>query len=190
MANSPVLLVRPNVADQLSKDDLAWIRKVKNRLYDALGCPQNSEATIVLTDDTEIQELNREWRDVDEPTDVLSFAYQEAEDGFLVPELLGDVIISLPTARRYAADAQHATWIGENGLPRTPWSFQLELAFLLSHGFLHLLGFDHLDPDEERVMRAAEREVFEALIAVRKKPRRQKALSGWEDLEDEAEHDD
>lgn len=181
MATSPELLVRPDVEATLTPDELAWVEKVIDRLYDALGCSPETEATIVLTDDEEIRGLNAEWRGVDEVTDVLSFAYQEAMDSDLTPELLGDVIISIPTARRYAEDAKHAEWIGEDEHPVSPWNFQFELAFLVSHGFLHLLGFDHEEPEEKAEMRRAEREVFEALIATERRPPRAESLICYED---------
>lgn len=88
------------------------------------------ELTIRLTDDQEIQELNRQYRGQDRPTDVLSFAPEPigVEDE---PIYLGDVVISVPTAQR---QAQHH-------------SVLQEVVWLASHGFLHLLGWDH--PDEE-----------------------------------------
>lgn len=172
MPSSPTLIVRPQIKASLSKETLAWVRKVKGRLYDALPCDPNSEATIVLTDDEEIRELNRDYRGIDEPTDVLSFAYQEAVDGDVNPELLGDVVISVPTAARYAESLVHAEWLTGDGPPVQPWTLDLELAFLLAHGFLHLLGYDHMEPEEEKEMRAVEREVFADLIAKRKQPRR------------------
>lgn len=176
MSYAPELIVRDEVASHLSADDSAWLQTLLNRLYDVLGCPVESEATVVITDDQEIQSLNREWRNIDEPTDVLSFAYQEASDGFLLPELLGDVVISLPTATRYAQDAQHAERVTKGQATAQPWSIQLELAFLLAHGFLHLLGFDHEEAEEEREMRAAEQVIFEALIDPQPPQRRETML--------------
>lgn len=166
------MIIRPQVKGQLSKETLAWVRKVKGRLYDALPCDPASESTIVLTDDDEVRALNRDYRGLDETTDVLSFAYQEAIDGMVTPELLGDVVISVPTAKRYADSLVHAEWLTGDGPPVHPWSLDLELAFLLAHGFLHLLGYDHMEPEEEAEMRAVEREVFADLIAKRKQPRR------------------
>jgi len=109
------------------------------------------ELSLVLTDDRHIRELNQQWRGEDKPTDVLSFAMDEAADldGPDVPTIvggpvgpLGDIVISLETAARDAA---------ELGRPRD------ELAtFLLVHGFCHLLGHDHGEPEEARRMRAEE----------------------------------
>ena len=124
---------------------------------------------LALVDDTTIAELNREWREKDGPTDVLAFAAQDegdggvpfpmpvdddaAEDGWDEPGLeLGDIVISVDTAARQAAE--HG-----NDLPR-------ELLFLASHGLLHLLGWDH--PDEAQLAAMLERQdrlIHTALLA-------------------------
>lgn len=91
-----------------------------------------AEISVLLTDDAEIQVLNREWRAKDSPTDVLSFPQSEydapAEVSSVAPDLLGDVVISVPTAVRQAEKRQ--------------WSLDEELALLLLHGTLHLLGYE------------------------------------------------
>lgn len=161
----PELLIREEVASALTPSDHTWIRRCLERIYPLLGCADESEACVVLTDDQEIQELNATWRDLDEPTDVLSFAYQDPSDGFTLPHLLGDIIISVDTARRYAQEAQHAEWIGSEHTPVSPWTFQHELAFLIVHGFLHLLGFDHIEEEDEAIMRPLEQEIFSSMIS-------------------------
>lgn len=109
------------------------------------GVARPAELSVVITGDAPIRELNRTYRDTDSATDVLSFSQAEGEV-FAVPDgetpHLGDVIISLETARRQA---------DEHGL-----ALQDEVAHLLVHGILHLLGHDHEDPDDEVVMRAHE----------------------------------
>ena len=101
------------------------------------------EVALRLTGDEAIRELNRDYRGKDKPTDVLAFAQREGESGRLhprwelVPEVLGDIIISVPTAMRQA----------KRGLAA-------ELLHLASHGLCHLLGYDHRDDEEERVMNA------------------------------------
>jgi len=104
-----------------------------------------SELSVLLTDDASVRSLNRDYRNVDEPTDVLSFAQSEGDE-FERPEgvspHLGDVVISVDTARRQAAD---------HGL-----SLQDEAAHLLVHGILHLLGYDHEAPDDAAAMRGRE----------------------------------
>lgn len=104
-----------------------------------------AELSVVITGDAAIRELNQTYRNTDAATDVLSFSQAEGE-AFALPDgetpHLGDVIISLETARRQA---------DEHGL-----ALQDEVAHLLVHGILHLLGYDHEEPDDETVMRAHE----------------------------------
>ncbi len=102
------------------------------------------EVAVRLTTDAEIHALNRSYRQKDRPTDVLAFAQREGPGGSLHPELLGDVIIAVPTARRQASARK---WRGPEGLYR-------ELLFLASHGLCHLLGYDHRDDAEEAAMNA------------------------------------
>ncbi len=89
------------------------------------------EINIVLTNDEVIRELNRQFRNIDHPTDVLSFTYDEGE-------LLGEVIISLQTV--------------ESQSMRYGNSFQRELEFVLIHGILHILGYDHETGEDAEVM--------------------------------------
>jgi probable rRNA maturation factor len=91
------------------------------------------DVALRLTGDAAIRALNRDYRDKDKPTDVLAFAQQEGPAAD--PALLGDLVISIDTARRQA----------RRGLPA-------ELLHLASHGLCHLLGYDHRTDDEERVM--------------------------------------
>lgn len=93
------------------------------------------EVAVRFTDDEFIQTLNRDYRGKDQPTDVLAFAMREGPGGELMPEILGDIVISVETAARQA----------RRGLRH-------ELLFLSAHGLCHLLGYDHRDDDEERVM--------------------------------------
>lgn len=113
---------------------------VAGAMLRALGI-EDAELSLVLCDDRYIHGLNREYRGRDQPTDVLAFAMQEGEPMAMPgPLLLGDVVISLPTAARQAA---------ERRLTLRQVSHEL-----LAHGLLHLLGFDHQSPEEERHMRA------------------------------------
>jgi len=105
---------------------------------------------IVVTDDATVRELNRRYAGEDAPTDVLSFSLREGEPfprPGRRPPPLGEVVVSLPTAERQARAA---------GRP-----LRQEVAHLLVHGILHLLGYDHARPEEEREMRARE----EAILA-------------------------
>lgn len=102
----------------------------------------DAELSLVLCDDAFIHALNRQWRGVDAPTDVLSFAMGEGEDAALNTHVLGDVVISIDTAARQAAELGH--------------DVHVEVRVLLVHGFLHLLGYDHIEPDDAVEMADAE----------------------------------
>ena len=101
---------------------------------------QKSEVSFLLTDDERVHQLNKVYRKKDRPTDVLAFAMREGEFGGLAGETLGDVIISVPTARRQAQEA------GKDVLE--------EVTMLAAHGLLHLLGWDHDTPAKDRRMKA------------------------------------
>lgn len=106
-------------------------------MLEALGMP-DAELSILLCDDETIRRLNRRYRKKDRPTDVLAFPMNEGAGPSPHPGLLGDVVISLPTAARQA---------GERDRPIIE-----EVTFLLAHGLLHLVGYDHATPREEREM--------------------------------------
>jgi probable rRNA maturation factor len=108
-----------------------------------------SELSLSLVDDTAIAELNLSYRKLDRPTDVLSFSLLEGEESTYRGNLLGDVVISVETAARQAQ---------EQGV-----SLDEELARLLIHGVLHLIGHDHMEPDEAERMQAEERRLSEVL---------------------------
>jgi probable rRNA maturation factor len=142
--------VKIHIENRQKKEKInpAKLQKVAQRILSVLACPDDSELSIVVTDDEQIREINRDYLNRDRPTNVISFAMQEGEGCGLQPELLGDVVISADTAARDAAEA---------GLP-----FESELYFLLLHGTLHLLGFDHERGTEEeaRAMEVKESEIF------------------------------
>lgn len=121
------------------------------------GLPQEAEVDVTIVDDEEIHSMNREYRGMDRPTDVLSFALDEdCEDGD-EPELIGgpeeplygDIIISAETALRQAEEYGH-------GLER-------EMTYLAVHGMFHLLGYDHMTEEEKSEMRAKEEEALRAI---------------------------
>jgi probable rRNA maturation factor len=110
---------------------------------------QQAELSLLLCDDAFIHTLNRDYRGKDRPTDVLAFAQREGEGADPDDEILGDVIISIPTAARQAAERGHST--------------AREVQVLLVHGFLHLLGYDHGDDTEEAEMEAAATKLLSGL---------------------------
>ena len=110
----------------------------------------HAELSVVLCDDAHIQALNRDHRQIDRPTDVLSFAMQEGEGQLTDDPVLGDLVISIDTARRQAAELGH--------------SLEHELRVLLVHGLLHLLGYDHeTSSGDAEEMRAAEQKLLARL---------------------------
>ncbi len=112
-----------------------------------LGDLEDAQLSIVLTDDETIRELNRTYRGVDRPTDVLSFSQKEGEDdGMNDGLLLGDVVVSLDRVQNQAQEYGH--------------SFERELGFLVVHGILHLLGWDHEKSDDEVRMMARTEEIL------------------------------
>jgi probable rRNA maturation factor len=123
---------------------------VARRILSVSGCP-DAELSVLIVDDAEIREINRDYLGRDKATNVISFAMQEGEGTGVQPGLLGDVVISAETAARDAAEAD---------LP-----FERELYFLLLHGILHLLGYDHerSTEAEARRMEEREREIFALL---------------------------
>ena len=127
------------------------LRKVAQRILSVSGYPE-AELSILILDNSGIQEINREYLQRDRPTNVISFAMQEGVGAGLSPLVLGDVVIS---AERAATDAVEA------GV-----SFEHELWFLLVHGVLHLLGYDHERGTvcEAERMEARETEIFDLLV--------------------------
>ena len=120
------------------------------KILSASGCPE-AELSVVLVDDAQIRAINRDYLQRDKPTNVISFAMQEGEGAGIQPDILGDVVISTETAARDAAEAGQTV--------------EREISFLLLHGILHLLGYDHERGSEEDalLMEARERELFALL---------------------------
>ncbi len=114
---------------------------------------ENGEVSITLTNNAYIHELNREYRGINRPTDVLSFALNESEEpevkGGADINVLGDLVISVERAEEQAAEYGH--------------SVKREMAFLTVHGMLHLLGYDHMEEADRLEMEAEQRFVMEKL---------------------------
>jgi len=127
------------------------LKTVAKTILNALECPDETELSIVVVDDEQIQEINRDYLQRDKPTNVISFAQQEGEGAGICPELLGDVVISADTAFRDAKDADVSLFS--------------ELRFLLIHGILHLVGYDHErgTQEEAELMEQKEAELFALL---------------------------
>ena len=142
--------------------------KVINAALDYEECPYEAEVSLTLVDNNRIHDINKEFRDIDRPTDVLSFpmveyddagefAFLEDEDDCFNPEtgelMLGDIIISLDKVEEQAIANGH--------------SFTREYAFLIAHSMLHLMGYDHMTDDDASIMEAKQRAILDNLNITR-----------------------
>lgn len=130
---------------------------------DYVECPYEAEVNVILTDNREIQAINKEHRQIDTPTDVLSFPLVDYEtpadfdhvedcvEDYFDPDtgelLLGDIVVSVDKVEEQAEKYGHST--------------TRELAFLIAHSMLHLCGYDHMDDEERLEMEAKQREILE-----------------------------
>lgn len=103
--------------------------------------------SLLLTNDVEIKNLNKQFRKINKPTDVLSFQLNKKEQ--LEQKYLGDIVISLQTAKKQAI--------------KTKKDFKEELTMLITHGYLHLLGYDHKSPKEAKTMFTVQNEILKEL---------------------------
>lgn len=139
----------------LEETVLKCLQEGIDAVADLNGLAEKAEVDVTIVDDEEIHELNRQYRGMDKPTDVLSFALDEGEED--EPELIGgpeehlygDIIISAETALRQAEEYGH-------GLER-------EMTYLAVHGMFHLLGYDHMTEEDKAEMRAKEEEALRAI---------------------------
>ena len=139
------------------------IRDVIEEAMDYEGCPYEAEVSVVLTDNPSIQEINRDYRQIDRPTDVLSFpmvdyerpadfcGLEEQAEDYFNPEtgelMLGDIIVSVDKVEEQAEKYGH--------------SQAREMAFLVAHSMLHLFGYDHMEEEERLVMERKQAEILE-----------------------------
>jgi len=122
-----------------------------------LQLPEDTEMSVTFMDNAAIQVINREYRDKDMPTDVISFAFEEETDELPIifdeemadmPRDLGDIMISIERAQEQAEEYGH--------------SYDRELGFLALHGFLHINGYDHMTPEDEKEMFGRQKEILDA----------------------------
>lgn len=141
------------------------IHNVIEAAMDYEKCPYEAEINIVLTDNDSIREINREYRQIDAPTDVLSFpavdyaqpadfdALEEESFDYFNPDtgelMLGDIVISIDKVLAQAEEYGH--------------SQERELGFLVAHSMLHLFGYDHMEEKERAVMEQKQREILEGM---------------------------
>ena len=151
------ILVELNLNVSLKKK---WLRGIVLKTLEIEGTVSSAEIGLVITDSKTIQELNKTYRDNEKPTDVLAFhmipnTSQELEQPFIDPpdgmHHLGEVVISYTQAVKQAQEQGH--------------SIEQELALLIVHGVLHLLGYDHELPHESQLMRAKENDILKKLTS-------------------------
>ncbi len=137
--------------------DKQWVRRIARIVLKAERVALPYEVSLVFTDSKIVQQLNRDYRGVDEPTDVLAFymlSQKETDDSFALPPdgvtRLGEVVISYPQAVIQAKEQGHST--------------EKELALLIIHGILHLLSYDHEGTAEASKMGRRERELLERYL--------------------------
>lgn len=129
------------------------VENVIDEVSNQFNISDDTEVSVTFVDDKYIQELNKTYRKVDTPTDVLSFAFDEGDNtGSIIfadgngYHLLGDIVISLERAESQATEYNH--------------SLMREVGFLTVHGILHLLGYDHMDEDSRQKMREQEEKIL------------------------------
>ena len=159
------LYVEYEAEEQLDLDYEETACRVGDAVLEAEGFPYGAEVNLVLTSDEEIRRINQQFRGIDAPTDVLSFpgipfetpgnlqeltenetAHKNPDSGNI---MLGDIMICVPRVFSQAAAYGH--------------SVKREYAFLLAHSMLHLMGYDHMEPDEARVMEKKQENILESL---------------------------
>lgn len=142
--------------DETNKIEDASQQLVENVLQFAAqkeNIDEGTELSVTFVDNARIQEINKEYRNKDAATDVISFAMEEMGEneieiiGADMPRMLGDIIISIERTKEQAAEYGH--------------SFDRELGFLALHGFLHLLGYDHMTERDEKVMFTKQKDILD-----------------------------
>lgn len=127
------------------------IEDIINESLKVEGLSKDYEVSISFVENDEIRALNREYRDVDKETDVLSFPLEE--DFEVTTPLLGDIIISMDKALEQASEYGH--------------TIEREIAYLIAHSMFHLMGYDHINDDEKEIMRSQEKQVMKNLMIYR-----------------------
>jgi len=140
--------------DKVKNSDIELVEKLLQHAAKVEGIEEGTELSITFVTNEAIHEINKEYRQKDAPTDVISFALEELGEGETaiiaegMPRILGDVIISIDRTREQAEEFGH--------------SFERELGFLAIHGFLHVLGYDHMNEEDEKVMFGKQDEILES----------------------------
>ena len=140
-----------NEVNDFKEDYYQDYLNIINEASKQLEISDDLELSCILVDDQKIHEINRQYRNIDRATDVISFALEDNEQYYApgMPRSLGDIFISVDHARSQAQEYGH--------------SLKREMCFLFTHGLLHLLGFDHMNAEDEQVMFAKQDDILNAL---------------------------
>jgi probable rRNA maturation factor len=138
------------------------IQQKAEGLFRASGL-NDPEVSILLAGDDRVAELNEQWRGEAESTDVLSFPLHPPDAQFDSVEMLGDIVINIEYAERLLDDPDHAERVAdllELSVDELEWGLDEEIRFLLIHGLLHLLGYDHATEEGQQEMKSRERDLW------------------------------
>ena len=141
------------------EEKIKLIEDILNFAGSYLKLPENTEMSVTLMDNEHIHEINKKYRGVDKPTDVISFAIEEDDPDevpiilpedveFDIPKNIGDIMVSMDKVKEQAENLGH--------------SEDRELGFLVVHGFLHLNGYDHMKEEDEKEMFGLQREILDS----------------------------
>ena len=141
------------------EEKIKLIEDILNFAGSYLKLPENTEMSVTLMDNEHIHEINKKYRGVDKPTDVISFAIEEddpdevpiilpEDEEFDIPKNIGDIMVSMDKVK------EQAKYLGH--------SEDRELGFLVVHGFLHLNGYDHMKEEDEKEMFGLQREILDS----------------------------
>lgn len=136
------------IIDNYGYEDYEYLYEVCNYVIEKLNI-KNSIFDIIFIDDKEMQKINKQYRGINKTTDVISFALNDNSHINPVLNSLGDIFISIPKMKSQASEYGH--------------SEKRELSFLTVHGILHLLGYDHMMPEDEKIMFGLQKEILEEL---------------------------
>ncbi len=145
-----------NVYNRSRQKGYASYRKIFEEIFKktitTLGLNDNVSVSVIFVSDKKIHQINKEYRNIDRPTDVISFALSDYQgDNDYVAEELGDIFISVDAAKRQAKEYEH--------------SEKREICFLFTHGLLHLNGFDHQTKEEEKDMIKYQKMILDDIVS-------------------------
>ena len=150
------LVLIDQIDSGILKDFEADFMHILNNASSRLKIHPKACLSVILVNDEQIHEINRDYRKIDRPTDVITFAIQDTQEeivGLVMDDIeqeLGDIFINLDAVIRQAKEYGH--------------SERREMCFLFTHGLLHLLGYDHMNPEDEKVMFGLQHELLDAYI--------------------------